>query len=244
MYKEIDVVLLATNKKSNLLIVYSDVEKTNSKLTLNGFKNDNYKEYQHLYFLSDDEIKEGDWCVVGEHISQYNKNTTSLEELKGQWKKIIATTDKSLGLPQPSESFIKYYVEEYNKRNIITKVLVEYADYLDERNGFVKKPNVLPNNTINIKPIKEKFYTQKEVDELLDRNTCQVTAQVLEKYKGFKSKEEVIAFGNFIRDNYHGVGAPKLISYNTNKYPHGTIEDIFVIWSNELEKINQTEQNL
>jgi len=44
------------------------------------------------------------------------------------------------------------------------------------------------------------------------------------------SSEDMIAFGNFIRDNYHGVGAPKLISYNHTKYPHGTIEDIFVIW--------------
>jgi len=45
------------------------------------------------------------------------------------------------------------------------------------------------------------------------------------------SSEEMIEFGNFIRDNYYGVGAPKLISYNPAKYPHGTIEDIFVIWS-------------
>jgi hypothetical protein len=44
------------------------------------------------------------------------------------------------------------------------------------------------------------------------------------------SAENMIAFGNFIRDNYHGVGAPKLISYNHTKYPHGTIEDIFLIW--------------
>lgn len=44
------------------------------------------------------------------------------------------------------------------------------------------------------------------------------------------SAEDMIAFGNFIRDNYYGVGAPKLISHFPSKYPHGTIEDIFVIW--------------
>ncbi len=44
------------------------------------------------------------------------------------------------------------------------------------------------------------------------------------------SSEDMIAFGNFIRDNYHGVGSPKLVSYNPTKYPHGTVEDIFVIW--------------
>lgn len=45
------------------------------------------------------------------------------------------------------------------------------------------------------------------------------------------SSDDMISFGNFIRDNYYGVGAPKLISYDPVKYPHGTIEDIFVIWS-------------
>ena len=45
------------------------------------------------------------------------------------------------------------------------------------------------------------------------------------------SSEDMISFGNFIRDNYYGVGAPKLISYNPSKYPHGTIDDIFVVWS-------------
>ncbi len=45
------------------------------------------------------------------------------------------------------------------------------------------------------------------------------------------SESNMIEFGNFIRDNYYGVGAPKLISNFPSKYPHGTIEDIFVIWS-------------
>ena len=44
------------------------------------------------------------------------------------------------------------------------------------------------------------------------------------------SSENMIGFGNFIRDNYYGVGAPKLISNYPSKYPHGTIEEIFVIW--------------
>lgn len=48
------------------------------------------------------------------------------------------------------------------------------------------------------------------------------------------SKEDVISFGNFIRDNYYGVGAPKLMSYNPQKFPHGTIEQIFVIWHKEI----------
>ena len=40
-------------------------------------------------------------------------------------------------------------------------------------------------------------------------------------------------FGNFIRDNYYGVGAPKLLSYNPAKYPHGTIKKIRDTWTEE-----------
>lgn len=54
---------------------------------------------------------------------------------------------------------------------------------------------------------------------------------------------DMIAFGNFIRDNYHGVGAPKLISYNTTKYPHGTIEEIYHIWEKENNNSNKKQTN-
>ena len=42
--------------------------------------------------------------------------------------------------------------------------------------------------------------------------------------------EEMIAFGNFIRDNYYVAGSPKMLSYHPEKYPHGKVEDIFVYW--------------
>ena len=57
-FKEAKVVMLPTNQKTKYLMVYSDVEKTKGKLILNGLKNDEYKEYQNFYIISDDEIKE------------------------------------------------------------------------------------------------------------------------------------------------------------------------------------------
>tara|TARA_R110000823_G_scaffold255501_1_gene377548 strand:+ start:629 stop:1018 length:390 start_codon:yes stop_codon:yes gene_type:complete len=63
-------------------------------------------------------------------------------------------------------------------------------------------------------------------DNAREMDEKEFDSRLLAKY----SVENMIDFGNFIRDNYHGVGAPKLISYNHTKYPHGTIEDIFVIW--------------
>ena len=71
-------------------------------------------------------------------------------------------------------------------------------------------------------------YFEVEISESLE-----MTIEESNKPK-FKPSD-MIAFGNFIRDNYHGVGAPKLISYNTTKYPHVTIEEIYHIWEKDIE---------
>ena len=44
------------------------------------------------------------------------------------------------------------------------------------------------------------------------------------------SSDEMIAFGNFIRDNYYVAGSPKMLSYHPEKYPHAKVEDIFIFW--------------
>lgn len=95
----------------------------------NGFEN------QHLYIISDDEIKEGDWKYDFK-LNIIIKHGSYIDGCK----KIIATTDTSLkifagkgdicdlyyNLPQPSQQFIEKYIESYNKGNIITDVLIEY----------------------------------------------------------------------------------------------------------------------
>ena len=37
-------------------------------------------------------------------------------------------------------------------------------------------------------------------------------------------------FGNFLRDNYHGMGTPRLIAYDTTKHQHGTVDEILETW--------------
>jgi hypothetical protein len=44
------------------------------------------------------------------------------------------------------------------------------------------------------------------------------------------SSKEMIAFGNFIRDNYYVAGSPRMLSYNPSKYPHAKVDEIFVYW--------------
>ena len=134
----------------------------------------------HLYALSNDEIKLFDWVYNNKEniVEQINSKTQLifvLEENKENqtFKKIIATTDKTLSqtsrteIPQPSQQFIQKFVEEYNKGNVITDVLVEY-EYLLDDNGVIPYWNLKVNpkdNTITIKKVKNS-YSREEVIEL------------------------------------------------------------------------------
>jgi len=180
MKKPAQVVMLPTNEKAGAV----DILIHSNKLSI---ESPNFHHYnpQHLYILSDEEIKEGDW-----YYDPYNKqiikspyNHFPLEF--GECKKIIATTDKSIilperfpsftYLPQPPQSFIEHFVAEYNKGNIITDVMVEYENIdMDfdptEQNG-IKWQTILKinsDNTINIS-IPKDSWSRDEVKQLFDK---------------------------------------------------------------------------
>ncbi len=182
--KKIQVVMLATNKEG-VLDFYDD------KLHIRTILVPHFKP-QHLYFLSDDKIKEGDSYINIECNSIFSSaDKLAIKVInfnKAIYKKIIASTDKSLGLPEPSKEWIEYFVSEYNKGNIITEVMVEYESFHgintsiaeisavsgdNEKNwkgrGDLRdyRLKVNPDNTINIKPVEEKVFTLEEVKDLL-----------------------------------------------------------------------------
>ena len=183
-------------------------------------------QLQHLYIISDDEIKEGDVvkipCGVGKvkeltwkfgndnpsyivedifiYKLRYGQKEGELQINSFRYedvKKIIATTDVSLGLPQPSQQFIQKYIEEYNKGNIITDVLVEYENiYIDsfgttivqhekDSDSYLKqctfvnsKLKINPkDNTITIKKIKE-TYNKEELCQILEKYTSFLWSEV------------------------------------------------------------------
>lgn len=80
---------------------------------------------QHLYLVSDMEIKEGDWCYHRSH-EPYTVGKASKQTIM-HWgcKKIEATTDKSLGLPLIPQSFIEEYVQ---KQRNIGKVYISFEE--------------------------------------------------------------------------------------------------------------------
>lgn len=158
MWKDINVVMLPTNEKAinkNQIVfnkeinnLYISNEDIICKEDWNKLCTPHLISPQHLYFLSDEEIKEGDWC----YDTKNNRIFIAKSSYEGMQyiKKIIATTDRlvigqkelafpceendffgeyeDIYLPQPSQQFIEKYIEEYNKGNIITEVKVHYED--------------------------------------------------------------------------------------------------------------------
>jgi hypothetical protein len=57
---------------------------------------------------------------------------------------------------------------------------------------------------------------------------------VMIDFKSVFFPEDVRSFAEFIRTNYYGVGAPKMMSYHPEKFPNATIDEIFVLWSTKV----------
>ena len=182
--KRVQVIMLPTDKGT---IVKKNIT---NELKLSSLNNPLLWIPQHLYIISDDKIKKDDYYIL------FTDKALTVLRCTGDGdyfncKKIIATTDTSLKiplehyygfgtidyLPQPSQQFIEKFIEEYNKGNIITDVLIEYETLKTTANNkhfgeghiysITNKLKINPkDNTINIKPIKNSW-NREEVSALL-----------------------------------------------------------------------------
>lgn len=169
MFKRTKVVMLPTKEISNVVKIKYNLFFTTSNLT-----NHLACDYQHLYFLSDDEIKDGDWFI--NELNELWRHNGIINPGKF-CKKIIATTDRSLTpsifegppelVPEPSQGFIKKYCEKGG----IDEVMVEYEEYNPNKlNEFTSitayRLKVASDNTITIRPVKDSW-TRQEVENLI-----------------------------------------------------------------------------
>lgn len=100
-------------------------------------------KYQHIYFLSEELVKENDIGFINIGVNgtigkiSYDKENSTWDlttrnnihypfSSRQYIKRVIASTDK-LGLPKPSKEFIDVFIYEYNKGTVIESVMVEYA---------------------------------------------------------------------------------------------------------------------
>jgi hypothetical protein len=183
MKKSAQVVMLPTNERATMALSGNKLSLKTKALQ---------EESQHLYILSDEEIKEGDWFVgfadgsIKPFVKQADESTVEINNWqlnkKGHSsnKKIIATTNKSIilperfpsftYLPQPSQSFIEHFVDEYNKGNVITEVMVEYESigaYANPKYDSDYQLKINSDNTINIINSKDSW-SREEVIKLLN----------------------------------------------------------------------------
>ena len=186
MKKSAQVVMLPTNEKANIWLDNFGTGLYNCPTGATGVI------YQHLYILSDEKIKEGDWFVgfadgsIKPFVKQADESTVEINNWqlnkKGHSsnKKIIATTDNTVKfperfpsfvtLPQIPQSFIEKYVEEYNKGNVIADVMVEYESigaYANPKYDSDYQLKINPDNTIDISMPKDSW-SREEVVELLN----------------------------------------------------------------------------
>lgn len=181
VYLDAHVVILDTDKHSNIVLSFKEdsfKQLTDPKLTL--IESTNYSllniKSQHLYIASSEKIKEGDWCLWRiQHEWRLTQATTDNPLFH---YKIIASTDKSLGVSEIPQDFIDTYIKYYNSGRFIEDVLVEYNKDCFKHNAsckdkicveceYIGTQPKLTNNQIAIRLQEEKTYSREEVDERL-----------------------------------------------------------------------------
>jgi len=165
MFKKGMAYLLPTTKAQNCLYKNKGTNKLDyhkGYLTQDYLKNSLNAESFHLCIIDSEKINDLDNINVRIPLLFISSDGTSKlitysnvrVRTPGEYYRILATTDESLvqlisdpiigkasiSFPKPSISFIKKYIEEYNRSNIIIDVLVEYeipydSDQLNHENG-------------------------------------------------------------------------------------------------------------
>ena len=165
--RECQVVMLPTEKASKVCLSTSSathrlfIPVVNLELSEEALSK--YKAAgsipHHIYILSDDEIKKGDWVIMLDSFGNVFSNPQQYTDPKTQHlnkglRKIIATTDSlcigfgddhdprsgtggnPIWLPQPSQSFIQKYIDAYNSGKPIEKVMVDYEEWYKMKEDY------------------------------------------------------------------------------------------------------------
>lgn len=135
---------------------------------------------KYMYITSDDEIKEGDFCICVKDTQDllygymFKYNGEHRIDNKG-CSKVIASTDPNLNLPRPSSGFINRFIADYNEGIIITNIMVEY-----DTKGT---PKLSKDSKLVITPVKS-MWNKVELKQLLwECYTRDITAMTIDGIK-------------------------------------------------------------
>jgi hypothetical protein len=215
-YQECDIVMLKSGKNNSKIGL--NLNAVTGKLLYYFEQGARHDETQHLYILSNEEIKEDDYVYhktfgLGKIIIENNEECfqsipkhSNDGSIITPWKrnipdikKVIAITDKSLidesklmrecypySIHQIHQQFIEYFINEYNKGNMITKVLVEVGELWvggsDYRRGGYPEWQI-------------KLNQNNEISILTEQKTLEEAAlQYLTNKYGKMTPDEIIKF--------------------------------------------------
>jgi len=138
--------VLQTDKPSRLYL--SDYGK---ELNLSGYPLRNYTTGQHVYITSDEEIKDGDWCMSLCDDESYEEiyQCKDIGLVDEEDKKIILTTDGDLiknGVQAIDDEFLKWFVENPSCEE--AKVEITEISCIIPNFGDVDKYRITIPNTI------------------------------------------------------------------------------------------------
>ena len=134
---------------------------------------------EHIYFVNDEEIKEGDWVynevdkkvfqVHSKEVAAFSNATnyiwkvvaTTNPELKGKWIGTCFSMEEQYErFPKIGLDFVERFVKEEGK---ITQVLLEYEKLNTGYTPITTRLKLRSSGTVYIHPIQPKMYSEEEV---------------------------------------------------------------------------------
>lgn len=174
-------------------------------------------EAQHLYFTTDEEIKEGDWVLIGWEngdievkkalTNSYGDSSVNIINLDNGWcyeklaRKIVATTNPELWEEEVMHwgpitkchkidtPFIEAYIKAYNEGNPIKEV--NLGIYWEPFSGIAMLPPKLKlksNGSVIIHPVKEEMYNYQEVKKMFEHLSYELAQQII----GNRPKDPIV----------------------------------------------------
>ena len=156
----------------------------------------------HICIISDEPALEGHWVTDGFQLAKVNCLTVN-DPNKYLHKRVIASTDESLGYPVIPPAFIEAYVKAYNNSSPITEVSLEYdCDHTQMPNKVIDIIKTRADNTVIIHQAKN--YTRDEVIALCAKawdESLAVNKYGKDRLPSDNNTREPVHFNKFIEDN-------------------------------------------
>lgn len=155
---------------------------------------------QHLYIVSNEPASEGHWVTDGFQLAKVNCLTVN-DPNKYLHKRVIASTDESLGYPGIPPAFIEAYKKAYNNGSPITEVSLEYdCDHTQMPNKVIDIIKTRSNNTVIIHQAKN--YTKDELKQQMNNMLNDLLCQNYDKdeLKDLLKNPDSNKIGSFVND--------------------------------------------